>query len=99
MRTSKHGESNTYVLENPTLCAKNPIKEDPYKYGDGDIPPHNQGKNGRLLERFQDGAKYEHVGQVTRSHDGKELKEKDLKISELKTKLKDNDEGSRSKIT
>ncbi|GJW71979.1 retrovirus-related pol polyprotein from transposon TNT 1-94 [Tanacetum coccineum] len=35
----------------------------------------------RLLASFQDDAKYEHVGQDTRSHDGKELKEKDLKIS------------------
>ncbi|GJY96034.1 hypothetical protein Tco_0512395 [Tanacetum coccineum] len=54
---------------------------------------------GRLLARFQDDAKYEHVGQDTRSQGGKDLKEKDLKISELKTKSKDNDKGSRSKIT
>ncbi|GKE46985.1 hypothetical protein Tco_1478243, partial [Tanacetum coccineum] len=51
---------------------------------------------GRLLSRFQDD---EHVGQDTRSQDGKDLKEKDLKISESKTKSKDNDKGSRSKIT
>ncbi|GJR47989.1 hypothetical protein Tco_1316092 [Tanacetum coccineum] len=51
---------------------------------------------------FQDDAKYEHVGQDTRSQDGKDDKDKhgkDLKISELKTKSKDNDKGSRSKIT
>ncbi|GKE22336.1 reverse transcriptase domain-containing protein, partial [Tanacetum coccineum] len=51
---------------------------------------------------FQDDAKYDHVGQDTRSQDGKDDKDKqgkDLKISELKTKSKDNDKGSRSKIT
>ncbi|GKD47139.1 hypothetical protein Tco_1271784 [Tanacetum coccineum] len=51
---------------------------------------------------FSDDAKYEHVGQDTRSQDGKDDKDKqgkDLKISELKTKSKDNDKGSRSKIT
>ncbi|GJV52288.1 hypothetical protein Tco_1448029 [Tanacetum coccineum] len=47
---------------------------------------------GRLLASFQDDAKYEHVGQDTRSQGGKDLKEKDLKISELTTKSKDNDE-------
>ncbi|GJR31219.1 hypothetical protein Tco_1107451 [Tanacetum coccineum] len=55
---------------------------------------------GRLLASFQDDAKYEHVCQDLRSQDGKDNKEKqgqDLKI--LKTKLKDNDKGSRSKIT
>ncbi|GJT55445.1 hypothetical protein Tco_0990499 [Tanacetum coccineum] len=57
---------------------------------------------GRLLASFQEDAKYEHVGQDTRSQDGKDDQDKqgkDLKISELKTKLKDNDKGSRSKIT
>ncbi|GJS23112.1 retrovirus-related pol polyprotein from transposon TNT 1-94 [Tanacetum coccineum] len=57
---------------------------------------------GRLLTSFQDDAKYEHVGQDTISQDGKddEVKQgKNLKISELKTKSKDNDKGSRSKIT
>ncbi|GKD53958.1 hypothetical protein Tco_1287345 [Tanacetum coccineum] len=57
---------------------------------------------GRLLASFQDDAKYDHVGQDTRSQDGKDDKDKqgkDLKISELKTKSKDNDKGLRSKIT
>ncbi|GKA20297.1 hypothetical protein Tco_0700286 [Tanacetum coccineum] len=57
---------------------------------------------GRLLASFQDDAKYEHVGQDTRSQDGKDAKDKqgkDLKILELKTKSKNNDKGSRSKIT
>ncbi|GJR48716.1 hypothetical protein Tco_1316819 [Tanacetum coccineum] len=51
---------------------------------------------------FQDDAKYEHVGQDTRSQSGKDDQDKqgkDLKISDIKTKSKDNDKGSRSKIT
>nr|GEV65826.1 hypothetical protein [Tanacetum cinerariifolium] len=56
---------------------------------------------GRFLASFQDDAKYEHVGQDTRSQDGKDDKDKQGKyvnISEQKTKSKDNDKGSRSKI-
>ncbi|GJY33484.1 hypothetical protein Tco_0417953 [Tanacetum coccineum] len=56
---------------------------------------------GRLLASFQDDAKYEHVGQDTRSQGGKDDQDKqgkDLKISDTKTKSKDNDKGSRSKI-
>nr|GEY74620.1 integrase, catalytic region, zinc finger, CCHC-type, peptidase aspartic, catalytic [Tanacetum cinerariifolium] len=64
-----------------------------------DLPLRYQVYQGRLLASFQDDAKYEHVGQDTRSQGGKDLKEKDLKISKLKTKLKDNDKSSRSKIT
>ncbi|GKE13784.1 hypothetical protein Tco_1421361, partial [Tanacetum coccineum] len=51
---------------------------------------------GRLLASFQKDAKYEHVGQDTRSQDGKDDKDKQgkyLKISESKTKSKDNDKG------
>ncbi|GJZ87778.1 hypothetical protein Tco_0659388 [Tanacetum coccineum] len=54
---------------------------------------------GRLLESFQEDAKYEHVGQDTRSKGGKDdqdKQEKDLKISKSKAKSKDNDKGSRS---
>nr|GFB12146.1 hypothetical protein [Tanacetum cinerariifolium] len=47
---------------------------------------------------FQKDAKYEHVGQDTKSQGRKDLKEKDLNISNSKTKSKDNDKGSRSKI-
>ncbi|GJV53594.1 hypothetical protein Tco_1449335 [Tanacetum coccineum] len=57
---------------------------------------------GRLLESPQEDAKYENVGQDTRSQHGKydqDKQGKDLKISESKTKSKDNDIGSRSKIT
>ncbi|GKA26552.1 hypothetical protein Tco_0712661 [Tanacetum coccineum] len=49
---------------------------------------------GRLLARFQDDAKYEHVGQDTRSQGGKDDQNKqgkDLKISKSKTKSKDDD--------
>ncbi|GJT48617.1 hypothetical protein Tco_0974774 [Tanacetum coccineum] len=62
----------------------------------------NQVYQGRLLASFQDDAKYEHVGQDTRSQGGKDDQDKqgkDLKISDIKTKSKDNDKGSRSKIT
>ncbi|GJR19866.1 retrovirus-related pol polyprotein from transposon TNT 1-94 [Tanacetum coccineum] len=52
--------------------------------------------SGRLLESFQEDVKYEHVGQDIRSQDDKDDKDKqgkDLKISESKTKSKDNDKG------
>ncbi|GJT26933.1 hypothetical protein Tco_0907208 [Tanacetum coccineum] len=67
------------------------------------LPDHRyQVYQGRLLASFQDDAKYEHVGQDTRSQGGKDDQDKqgkDLKISDIKTKSKDNDKGSRSKIT
>ncbi|GJX83774.1 hypothetical protein Tco_0333255 [Tanacetum coccineum] len=53
---------------------------------------------GDCKQAFQDDAKYEHVGQDTRSQGGKDdqrRKDKDLKISDEQ----DNDKGSRSKIT
>ncbi|GJX65486.1 hypothetical protein Tco_0299829 [Tanacetum coccineum] len=67
-----------------------------------DLPSRYQVYQGRLLSSFQDDAKYEHVGQDTRSQCGKDNQDKqgkDLKISELKTNSKDNDKGSRLKIT
>ncbi|GKB96333.1 retrovirus-related pol polyprotein from transposon TNT 1-94 [Tanacetum coccineum] len=51
---------------------------------------------GRLLESFQDDAKYEHVGQDTRLQGGKDDQDKqgkDLEISKSKTKSKDNNKG------
>ncbi|GJW03422.1 hypothetical protein Tco_1562278, partial [Tanacetum coccineum] len=57
---------------------------------------------GRLLEIFQEDAKYDHVGQDTQSQDGKDdqdIQEKRFKDLRTKTKSKDNDKGSRSKIT
>ncbi|GKD43119.1 retrovirus-related pol polyprotein from transposon TNT 1-94 [Tanacetum coccineum] len=82
--------------------------KDSYKDGDGDasfqqnLPLRYQVYQGRLLASFQDDAKYEHVGQDTRSQGGKDDQDKqgkDLEISKSKTKSKDNDKGSRSKIT
>ncbi|GJY02925.1 hypothetical protein Tco_0361077 [Tanacetum coccineum] len=67
-----------------------------------DLPLRYQVYQGRLLASFQDDAKYEHVGQDTRSQGGKDDQDKqgkDLKILEQKTKSNDNDKGSRSKIT
>nr|GEZ76958.1 hypothetical protein [Tanacetum cinerariifolium] len=61
-----------------------------------DLPSRYQVYQGRLLASFQDDAKYEHVGQDTRSQGGKRRsrqKDKDLKISDEKTKSKDNDKG------
>ncbi|GJR59320.1 hypothetical protein Tco_1501482 [Tanacetum coccineum] len=78
----------------------NPVKEILLKLN---LPDHRyQVYQGRLLASFQDDAKYEHVGQDTRSQGGKDDQDKqgkDLKISDIKTKSKDNDKGSRSKIT
>ncbi|GJX54867.1 hypothetical protein Tco_0284764, partial [Tanacetum coccineum] len=51
---------------------------------------------GKLLESFQEDAKYEHVGQDTRWQGGKDdqdIQGKDLEISKSKTKSKDNDKG------
>ncbi|GKA61362.1 hypothetical protein Tco_0760769 [Tanacetum coccineum] len=56
---------------------------------------------GRLLASFQDDAKYDHVGQDTRSQGGKDDKDKqgkELEISKSKTKSKDNNKSSSSKI-
>ncbi|GJT40875.1 retrovirus-related pol polyprotein from transposon TNT 1-94 [Tanacetum coccineum] len=76
--------------------------EDSYKDVDGDLPSRYQVYQGRLLASFQDDAKYEHVGQDTRSQSGKDNQDKQgkyLKISDVKTKSKDKEKGSRSKIT
>nr|GEZ47753.1 ribosomal protein L2, chloroplastic [Tanacetum cinerariifolium] len=66
----------------------------PWGYPALDLPSRYQVYQGRLLASFQDDAKYEHVGQDTRSQDGKrrsKQKDNDLKISDEKTKSKDND--------
>ncbi|GKA73651.1 hypothetical protein Tco_0779953 [Tanacetum coccineum] len=55
---------------------------------------------GRLLASFQDDAKYEHVGQDTRSQGGKDDQAERIKISRSrteKTTSKDNDIGSKIK--
>ncbi|GKC99790.1 hypothetical protein Tco_1170065 [Tanacetum coccineum] len=73
------------------------------KYKDQDFansdikePSQNPKASGDILAAFKKMQKYEHVGQDTRSQDGKDDKDKqgkDLKISESKSKLKDNDKG------
>nr|GEW66606.1 hypothetical protein [Tanacetum cinerariifolium] len=58
-----------------------------------DLPSRNQVYQGRLLASFQDDVKYEHGGQDTRLQGGKDdqdKKDKDLKISDEKTKSKNN---------
>ncbi|GKA30841.1 hypothetical protein Tco_0717146 [Tanacetum coccineum] len=58
-----------------------------YKDGDGDTSFQQKS--------FQDDGKYEHVGQDTRSQDGnddQDIRGKDLKISELKTMTKAQDQ-------
>nr|GEV48042.1 hypothetical protein [Tanacetum cinerariifolium] len=58
------------------------------------LPDHRfQVYQGRLLTSFQDDAKYKHGGQDTRlqgGNDNQDEKDKDLKISNEKTKSKDN---------
>ncbi|GJU71593.1 hypothetical protein Tco_1262998 [Tanacetum coccineum] len=57
---------------------------------------------GEIIRDLSEDAKYEHVGQDTRSQGGKDDQDKqgkDLEILKSKTKSKDNDKGSRSKIT
>ncbi|GJY93779.1 hypothetical protein Tco_0509561 [Tanacetum coccineum] len=45
-----------------------------------ELPSRYQVYQGRLLARFQDDAKYEHVGQDTRSQGGKDDQDKRIKI-------------------
>ncbi|GJS11334.1 hypothetical protein Tco_0368130 [Tanacetum coccineum] len=45
-----------------------------------DLPSRYQVYQGRLLASFQDDAKYEHVGQDTRSQGGKDDQEERIKI-------------------
>ncbi|GJU32081.1 hypothetical protein Tco_1175670 [Tanacetum coccineum] len=73
---------------------------------ESDSLPHAHAQTTKTYYKHQDSsikkAKYEHVGQDTRSQGGKDDQDKqgkDLEISKSKTKSKDNDKGSRSKIT
>ncbi|GJV43869.1 hypothetical protein Tco_1428405 [Tanacetum coccineum] len=78
------------------------MQEELHQFDSLQVLGNYQVYQGRLLASFQDDAKYEHVGQDTRSQGGKDNQDKqgkDLKISDIKTKSKDNDKGSRSKIT
>ncbi|GKC21347.1 hypothetical protein Tco_1023497 [Tanacetum coccineum] len=69
------------------------IQDLPYRYQEF----QDKDCKGRLLASFQDDAKYEHVGQETRSQDGEVDKDKQgerFKDLRLKTKSKDDDKGS-----
>ncbi|GJQ99323.1 hypothetical protein Tco_0522308 [Tanacetum coccineum] len=85
----------------PSDAVQNPSQ--PFKFLSTDTYNSSETKlQGRLLKRFQEDAKYKHVGQDTRSQGGKDDQDKqgkDLEISKSKTKSKDNDKGPRSKIT
>ncbi|GKB57269.1 hypothetical protein Tco_0913455 [Tanacetum coccineum] len=90
-RFKNHESSN---LKTKTF-ANSDIQDLPSRYQDY----QDKDCQRRLLASFLDDAKYEHVGQDIRSQGGKDLKEKDLKISDQNTMSKDSDKGSRSKIT
>ncbi|GJT30815.1 hypothetical protein Tco_0911090 [Tanacetum coccineum] len=72
--------SNSTTVEDLTLLAGNPVKEILLKLN---LPDHRsslkisrlsrQRCQGRLLASFPNDAKYEHVGQDTRSQDGKDV--------------------------
>ncbi|GKE66420.1 hypothetical protein Tco_1520581, partial [Tanacetum coccineum] len=54
-----------------------------------DLPLRYQVYQGRLLASFQDDVKYEHVGQDTRSQNGKDVKDKQReRFKDLRTKDK-----------
>nr|GEU53117.1 hypothetical protein [Tanacetum cinerariifolium] len=88
-RDTKHQDSRIKNQESSNIKTKTSANSDIQ-----DLPSRYQVYQGRLLECFQDDAKYEHVGQDTRSQGGKRRsrqKDKDLKISDEKMKSKDND--------
>ncbi|GJV94922.1 reverse transcriptase zinc-binding domain-containing protein [Tanacetum coccineum] len=67
----KYDESNAHVLEDPTLRARNPVKEVL------NLPDHGvqvKDYQGRLLVDFQDGIKYEHGGPKTQYREDEDFK-------------------------
>ncbi|GJY38744.1 hypothetical protein Tco_0425108, partial [Tanacetum coccineum] len=95
-------------LQNSEAATRNSASKDrqqqyhhSYMNGFDEPLPNNSSEanlRGRLLESFQEDAKYENVGQDIRSQGGKDDQDKqgkDLEISKSKTKSKDNDKGSR----
>ncbi|GJZ92206.1 hypothetical protein Tco_0664271 [Tanacetum coccineum] len=90
LRTSKYSESNAYALEDLKLGAGNPVKEHQDSstkkaqvlktktsaYFDIKDNSSETKLQGRLLDSFQEDAKYEHVGQDTRSQGGKDDQDK-----------------------
>ncbi|GKA16422.1 putative ribonuclease H-like domain-containing protein [Tanacetum coccineum] len=89
-RFKNHESSN---LKTKT-SANSDIQDLPSRYQDY----QDKDCQGRSVASFQENAKCEQVGQGPISQGGKDLKEKDLKISEQKTMSKDNNKCSRSKI-
>ncbi|GJY44561.1 retrovirus-related pol polyprotein from transposon TNT 1-94 [Tanacetum coccineum] len=83
-------KSNKEVFSGEIVSLRSAISERLY---------HDENRSLQAIKMMQS---RRHVVKDTRSQDGKDDKDKhgkDLKISELKTKSKDNDKGSRLKIT
>ncbi|GJV55842.1 hypothetical protein Tco_1456847 [Tanacetum coccineum] len=98
---SFHSQPQTALRYKRRCCSLTPAKSDslPHAYAQTTKTDYKhqeyQVYQGGLLASFQDDAKYEHVGQDTRSQDSKDEKDKqgkDLKIPDVKTKSKDDDE-------
>ncbi|GJU92487.1 hypothetical protein Tco_1304910 [Tanacetum coccineum] len=89
-RINKDGDGDCLISSEVgfiTTCSCSHYKHF-YKHQDSRIMKY-QVYQGRLLASFQDDAKYEHVGQDTRSQGGKDDQDKqgkDLKISDIKSK-------------
>ncbi|GJV09029.1 retrovirus-related pol polyprotein from transposon TNT 1-94 [Tanacetum coccineum] len=97
-----------YQMDVKISFLSGPLKEEVYvAQPDGFIDPDHpekslSSKESSIWIEASFKSLCEHVGQDTRSQIGKDDKDKQgkyLKISKLKTKSKDNDKGSRSKIT
>ncbi|GJZ23149.1 hypothetical protein Tco_0560608 [Tanacetum coccineum] len=80
-----------YKLQDSRIKKAQELKTKTSANSDIKDPSSKTKLQGRLLESFQEDAKYEHAGQDTRSQDGNDDKDKqgkDLKISELKDEVK-----------
>ncbi|GKE42114.1 hypothetical protein Tco_1469398 [Tanacetum coccineum] len=80
-----------YKHQVPSIKKAQDLKTKTSAISDIKDPSSETKLQGRFLESFLDDAKYEHVGQDTRSQDGKDDKDrqgKDLKILEQKPKSK-----------
>ncbi|GJX53347.1 hypothetical protein Tco_0281716 [Tanacetum coccineum] len=80
MRTSMHGESNTYVLEDLRFGWRKPCHGDSLNLSWITDPSSETKLQGKFLASFQDDAKYEHVSQDTRSQGGKDDQDGRIKI-------------------
>ncbi|GJU21031.1 hypothetical protein Tco_1154373 [Tanacetum coccineum] len=98
--SSPHAHAQTtktcYKHQDSRIKKAQELKTKTFANSDIKDPSSKTKLRGRLLESFQEDAKYEHFGQDRSSQDGKDDKDKqgkDLKISKSKTKSKDNDKG------